>query len=115
MPRTSCGPAAWPVPPPPVPVPEPPAPVPVPMPPAPVPGPGTLVQWFMVGFVITGVMAVVPDVTGTGRLVLNSTSSSSNDAYGPTEVPVHVYSEGRIPAGVTPTPLIASATLVPGP
>lgn len=35
------------------------------------PGPGTLVQWFMVGFVITGVMAVVPDVPGTGgRVVL---------------------------------------------
>lgn len=27
------------------------------------PGPGTIVQWFLVGFVISGVMAVVPDVT----------------------------------------------------
>jgi uncharacterized protein len=26
------------------------------------PGPGTLIQWFMVGFVISGVMAVVPPV-----------------------------------------------------
>jgi uncharacterized membrane protein YczE len=27
------------------------------------PGPGTLVQWFFVGFVISGVMAAIPDVT----------------------------------------------------
>jgi uncharacterized protein len=27
------------------------------------PGPGTVVQWFLVGFVISGVMLVVPDVT----------------------------------------------------
>ena len=27
------------------------------------PGPGTLVQWFLVGFVISGVMAVIPEVT----------------------------------------------------
>jgi uncharacterized membrane protein YczE len=27
------------------------------------PGPGTLVQWFLVGLVISGVMAAVPDVT----------------------------------------------------
>lgn len=30
------------------------------------PGPGTLVQWFLVGFVISAVMAVVPDVSSTG-------------------------------------------------
>ena len=36
-----------------------------------VPGPGTLVQWFLVGIVISGVMALVPDVTSTGwRLAL---------------------------------------------
>jgi len=28
-----------------------------------VPGPGTLVQWFLVGFVISGVLFLVPDVT----------------------------------------------------
>ncbi|HEX6514297.1 MAG TPA: hypothetical protein VF049_01880 [Nocardioidaceae bacterium] len=33
------------------------------------PGPGTLVQWFLVGFVISGVMAVVPPVhVLTGRV-----------------------------------------------
>lgn len=30
------------------------------------PGPGTLVQWFLVGFVISAVMALVPDVTELG-------------------------------------------------
>ncbi|HEX6246404.1 MAG TPA: hypothetical protein VFZ64_00920 [Nocardioidaceae bacterium] len=35
------------------------------------PGPGTLVQWFLVGFVISGVLAVVPDVSsGAGRALL---------------------------------------------
>jgi uncharacterized membrane protein YczE len=33
------------------------------------PGPGTLVQWFLVGFVISAVMAVVTPVTGTGPRV----------------------------------------------
>ena len=33
------------------------------------PGPGTLVQWFLVGFVISAVMAVVPDVTELGLRV----------------------------------------------
>lgn len=33
------------------------------------PGPGTLVQWFLVGFVISGVMALVPPVPSlTGRV-----------------------------------------------
>ena len=27
------------------------------------PGPGTLVQWFLVGFVISGTMAAIPEVT----------------------------------------------------
>ncbi|HSE10688.1 MAG TPA: hypothetical protein VLB29_18640 [Nocardioidaceae bacterium] len=31
-----------------------------------IPGPGTLVQWFLVGFVISAVLEVVPDVTSTG-------------------------------------------------
>lgn len=31
-----------------------------------VPGPGTLVQWFLVGVVISGVMAAVPEVSSTG-------------------------------------------------
>jgi uncharacterized protein len=30
------------------------------------PGPGTVVQWFLVGFVISAVMLVVPDVTSLG-------------------------------------------------
>lgn len=30
------------------------------------PGPGTVVQWFLVGFVISAVMALVPDVTELG-------------------------------------------------
>jgi uncharacterized membrane protein YczE len=30
------------------------------------PGPGTLVQWFLVGFVISAVLVVVPDVEGLG-------------------------------------------------
>jgi uncharacterized membrane protein YczE len=30
------------------------------------PGPGTLVQWFLVGFVISGVMAFVPEVSSVG-------------------------------------------------
>jgi uncharacterized protein len=30
------------------------------------PGPGTVVQWFLVGFVISAVMLVVPDVTALG-------------------------------------------------
>jgi len=30
------------------------------------PGPGTLVQWFLVGFVISGVMAFVPEVSSIG-------------------------------------------------
>jgi len=30
------------------------------------PGPGTVVQWFLVGFVISGVMVLVPDVSATG-------------------------------------------------
>jgi uncharacterized protein len=30
------------------------------------PGPGTLVQWFLVGFVISAVLAIVPDVPSTG-------------------------------------------------
>lgn len=35
------------------------------------PGPGTLVQWFLVGVVISAVMAAVPDVASTGwRLAL---------------------------------------------
>lgn len=35
------------------------------------PGPGTVVQWFLVGFVISAVMAVVPEVSSTGgRAVL---------------------------------------------
>ena len=33
------------------------------------PGPGTLVQWFMVGLVISVVMAAVPDVSSTGARV----------------------------------------------
>lgn len=33
------------------------------------PGPGTLVQWFLVGFVISAVLVVVPDVTGLGSRV----------------------------------------------
>ena len=31
------------------------------------PGPGTLVQWFFVGFVISGVMAAIPEVTSMPR------------------------------------------------
>jgi uncharacterized membrane protein YczE len=34
------------------------------------PGPGTVVQWFLVGFVISAVMAVVAPVTGTGARVV---------------------------------------------
>ncbi|HSJ22832.1 MAG TPA: hypothetical protein VK964_19885 [Nocardioidaceae bacterium] len=30
------------------------------------PGPGTLVQWFLVGFVISAVLAIVPDVSSIG-------------------------------------------------
>lgn len=33
------------------------------------PGPGTVVQWFLVGFVISAVLVVVPDVTGLGPRV----------------------------------------------
>lgn len=33
------------------------------------PGPGTVVQWFLVGFVISGVMAVVPEGQTTGMRV----------------------------------------------
>lgn len=33
------------------------------------PGPGTVVQWFLVGFVISAVMAMVPQVAGTGARV----------------------------------------------
>jgi uncharacterized membrane protein YczE len=33
------------------------------------PGPGTLVQWFLVGVVISAVMGVVPDVSSTGARV----------------------------------------------
>jgi len=35
------------------------------------PGPGTLVQWLLVGFVISGVLVVVPDVASTlGRVAM---------------------------------------------
>jgi uncharacterized membrane protein YczE len=33
------------------------------------PGPGTVVQWFLVGVVISAVMGLVPDVTATGTRV----------------------------------------------
>lgn len=33
------------------------------------PGPGTLVQWFLVGFVISGVLVLVPDVDDAGARV----------------------------------------------
>lgn len=34
-----------------------------------IPGPGTVVQWFLVGFVISAVMAVLPDVSSVGGRV----------------------------------------------
>jgi uncharacterized membrane protein YczE len=34
-----------------------------------IPGPGTVVQWFLVGFVISAVMAVLPDVSSAGGRV----------------------------------------------
>lgn len=33
------------------------------------PGPGTLVQWFLVGFVISGVLVLVPDVASLGARI----------------------------------------------
>ena len=55
------------------------------------------------GLAVVTVTGLFP---GNGTFTAEVASSQSGRAYGPVEVPVHVYTPGRIPVGVTLSPKI---------